>query len=213
MKIIDISRSLSNDLVPWPGDTPFRFELTWKIADGAAVNVGKLGMSAHNGTHADAPYHFESDGDPIDRVELEKFLGPAVVVDLTKQLSADLREIAVADLDPIANELATAPRLLLKTGLWLDTKIFPAKIPVISSDVPPWLQARGVQLLGLDLPSVDPINSKDLRNHHALAAAGIAIIESLDLGRVESGTYQFCALPLKVAGGDAAPVRAVLWRD
>jgi arylformamidase len=76
-----------------------------------------------------------------------------------------------------------------------------------------WLRARNVKLLGLDLPSVDPIGAKKLTNHYALAAARVAIVESLDLREVEAGIYHFAALPLKIAGGDAGPVRAILWRD
>ncbi|MBA3387052.1 MAG: arylformamidase, partial [Chthoniobacterales bacterium] len=91
--------------------------------------------------------------------------------------------------------------------------VFPEEIPTIAPDVPPWLQARGLKLLGLDLPSVDEIRSKDLRNHHAIAAAGISIVESLDLRAVEAGRYQFVALPLKIPGGDGSPVRAILWRE
>ena len=76
---------MSDDLAPWPGDTPFHFELKWKMAEGASVNVGAINMSVHNGTHADAPFHFESKGASIDRVPLEAYLGPAVVVDLTQR--------------------------------------------------------------------------------------------------------------------------------
>ena len=84
---------------------------------------------------------------------------------------------------------------------------------MIAPDVSAWLLERKVKLLGLDLPSVDPIEAKKLFNHYALAAARIAIVESLDLSEVEAGVYHFAALPLKIAGGDAGPVRAVLWRD
>ena len=84
---------------------------------------------------------------------------------------------------------------------------------MLASDVPPWLGSKHVVLLGLDVPSVDAIEAKQLRNHHALAAAGIAIVESLDLTSANAGIYQLAALPVKIAGGDGAPVRAVLWRD
>jgi arylformamidase len=84
---------------------------------------------------------------------------------------------------------------------------------VIAADVPAWLQKNGVKLLGLDLPSMDEIDSKSLQNHHALARAGVAIVESLDLSEVAAGMYNLAALPLKIAGGDGAPMRAVLWRD
>jgi arylformamidase len=83
---------------------------------------------------------------------------------------------------------------------------------VIAADVPLWLQKNGVKLLGLDLPSVDEIDSKSLQNHHALAGASIAIVESLDLKNVGGGIYNFVGLPLKIGGGDGAPMRAILWR-
>jgi arylformamidase len=210
MKIFDISRSLSNDLAPWPGDTAFHFELKWKMAEGATVNVGALTMGVHNGSHADAPFHFKQGADRIEQMPLETYLGDAVVVDLTAKFETDRsRQITIGDLESSAE----TPRLLLKTGVWRDSKIFPEWIPVIASDVAEWLGKRKVRLLGLDLPSVDPIDAKSLVNHHALAAAGVAIVESLDLSEVEAGTYHFSALPLRISGGDAAPVRAILWRD
>ena len=214
MKIFDISRPLFNGLAPWPGDTPFQFELKWKIPAGASVNVGAVQMGVHNGTHADAPFHFQNDAGPIDQVPLDIYLGDAVVVDLAKNFSGDVaREITLADLEPFAADFTKATRLLIKTGVWNDPAIFPVRIPVLAPDVPKWLGEQKVKLLGLDLPSVDPIDSKTLDNHHALAAAGIAIVESLDLAGVAAGLYHFSALPLRITGGDAAPVRAILWRD
>jgi arylformamidase len=219
MKIFDISRALSGEIAPWPGDTPFHFELKWKMAEGATVNVGAIKMGVHNGTHADATFHFDPKGDAIEAMPLETYIGDAVVVDLTElfqETGAERdtsREINVTDLHPFSALLERAPRLLLKTGVWKDSKIFPDWIPVIACDVPEWLAQRKVKLLGLDLPSVDAIDAKKLVNHHALAAVRVAIVESLDLSGVEPGIYHFSALPLKIAGGDAAPVRAVLWQD
>ena len=213
MKIIDISRTLGSDLAPWPGDTRFDYALVGRIADGSSVNVGRIITSVHSGTHADAFYHFEDLGLTIDQFDPERYLGPAVVVDLTEKFAgfsqASLGEITSADLEPSAS----ASRLLIKTAVWPDSTKFPEAIPVLARGVAEWLQGRGVKLLGLDLPSVDVIDSKELRNHHALAAAGIAIVEGLDLGGAEAGVYSLAALPLKIAGGDGAPVRAVLWRD
>jgi arylformamidase len=214
MQIFDISRALSNDLAPWPGDTTFHFELKSKMADGAMVNVGTVRMGVHNGTHADAPFHFEEGGETIDRMPLEIYLGDAVVKDLTKQFEhARTRPISVADIESCSEALIAAPRLLLKTGVWRDSTIFPDWIPVIAPDVPGWLGARSVKLLGLDLPSVDPIEATELVNHHALAAAHVAILESLDLSGIDAGVYHFSALPLRINGGDGGPVRAVLWRE
>jgi arylformamidase len=214
MTIFDISRPLFNGLAPWPGDTAFRYELKWKMANGATVNVGAVEMGVHNGSHADAPFHFQTDGNTIDRVPLDTYVGDAVVLDLTERFQdGRYEEITIADLASSPDALDPAPRLLLKTGVWSDPGKFPEKIPVIAADVPQWLQSRKVKLLGLDLPSVDPIDAKVLVNHHALAAAGVAIVESLDLSEVNAGTYHFSALPLRISGADAAPVRAILWRD
>jgi arylformamidase len=214
MQIFDISRALSKDLAPWPGDTAFLFELQSKMADGDMVNVGAVRMSVHNGTHADAVFHFDEAGATIDRMPLETYLGDAVVVDLAKHFEGKRTgQIGVADLESCSAALSAAPRLLLKTGVWRDSKVFPEWIPVIASDVPEWLRARKVKLLGLDLPSVDPIEATELVNHRALATARVAIVETLDLSGIEAGIYHFAALPLKISGGDAGPVRAVLWRD
>ena len=211
MKIFDISRPLFNGLAPWPGDTAFHFELKWKMAEGATVNVGAVTMGVHNGSHADAPFHFQQGATTIEEMPLETYFGEALVVDLTSKFKNGERpEITIADLAPVASP---PPRLLLKTGVWKDSAKFPEWIPVIASDVPKWLETRGVKLLGLDLPSVDTIEAKVLVNHHALAAANIAIVESLDLSEIAPGRYQFSALPLRITGGDAAPVRAILWRD
>jgi arylformamidase len=215
MKIWDISRTLSDDFAEWPGDEPFRYRITNEIAKGASVNLGAIAMSLHNGTHADARLHFDVHGAPIEKASLDIYLGRATVVDLAEAFSKATEKhlITREDLRPFAEDIASSSRVLVKTGRWSDSTIFPRRIPVIAADVPAWLQKNGVKLLGVDLPSMDEIDSKSLQNHHALARAGIAIIESLDLSGVGPGIYNFAALPLKIAGADGAPVRAVLWRD
>jgi arylformamidase len=215
MKIWDISQTLSDDLAEWPGDEPFYFRLTKEIAEGQSVNLGAITMSVHNGTHADARFHFDTNGESIEKAQLEIYLGRATVVDLAQTFlhSKEKYLITIEDVLPSAEEIAATSRLLVKTGRWSDSTVFPNQIPVIAADVPAWLQKNGVKLLGLDLPSVDEIDSKSLQNHHALARAGIAIVESLDLSDVAPGIYNFAALPLKIASGDGAPIRAVLWRD
>ena len=215
MKIWDISRTLSDDLAEWPGDEPFHFRLTRTLAESQSVNLGAISMSVHNGTHADAQFHFDGNGESIEKVPLEIYLGRAVVVDLTGTFSQSKEKhlIIIEDLQPHAEEIAETSRLLIKTGRWNNSAVFPDRIPVIAADIAAWLQKNGVKLLGLDLPSVDEIDSKSLQNHHALSRAGIAIVESLDLSRVGSGVYNLAALPLKSARGDGAPLRAVLWRD
>jgi arylformamidase len=215
MKIWDISRMLSNEFAEWPGDEPFRYRLTGEIANGGSVNLGAITMSVHNGTHADARFHFDTNGASIEKAPLDVYLGRATVVDLAQTFSQSREKhlITREDLKPHAEAIAATSRLLVKTGRWADSTSFPNRIPVIAADVPAWLQKNGVKLLGLDLPSMDEIDSKSLQNHHALARAGIAIVESLDLSDVAAGIYNFAALPLKIAGADGAPLRAVLWRE
>lgn len=182
------------------------------------MNVGSTEMSLHNGTHADAKFHFADDGWTIEQAKLETYFGPAVVVDLSSQYSGAPQngrwpQVQVAHLEDATDDLRATGRLLLKTAVWRDAKIFPDPIPTVAGGVPKWLQSLGVKLLGLDVPSVDEIDAKQLVNHHAIGAAGISIVESLDLTAVSAGRYNFVALPLKIAGGDGSPLRAILWRD
>ena len=207
--LYDISRPLHTTTAPWPGDTAFEYRLTWRMDAGASVNVGAITMGTHNGTHADAPFHYLSDGECIDALDLSLYVGPAVVTDVSAA-GWSITQDALAD---VASQLGThgnVTRLLLKTGSWPDSTRFPERIPTLAPGVPAWLGKRGVRLLGLDVPSVDTIDSQDLPVHHALAAAGVCIIESLDLSAVAPGVYELIALPLRIVGGDASPVRAVL---
>ena len=218
MKIFDISRTLSVDLPPWPGDVAFGYQVNGRIAEGSSVNVGSISMSLHNGTHADASFHFDDNGWTMEQAKLDTYFGPAVVVDLTPRYSGATQggrwpQVRIADLEHAADDVRSAGRLLLKTDVWRDPKTFPDPIPTVARDVPAWLQSLGVRLLGLDVPSVDEIDAKQLVNHHAIGAAAISIIESLDFSAVSPGRYNFVALPLKIAGADGSPVRAILWRD
>ena len=208
MKIHDITRPLQDSLAPWPGDTGFMFRQNWQMAAGAPVNVGAITMGVHNGTHADAPRHFLPDGATAEALPLDALVGPAIVLDLSAR--EDL--CALITRDDLAPALAgeTTPRLLLKTGAAPDPDRFPTDIPILAPGMAELLGEHGVRLLGLDVPSVDAIDSKDLPNHHALAAAGIVILENLDLRAVPAGRYELIALPLPIVGGDAAPVRAIL---
>ena len=205
-QIYDITIPMSASLAGWPGDAPFRFAWTCRKADGESVNVGQVSMSIHTGTHIDAPFHFSDTGPTVESLSLEPFIGPARVIDLSGRLS-----IRRQDLDPF--DLSKTPRVLFRTGVWLDHQRFPAAIPTMARDVPGWLANQGVILVGVDLPSVDAIDSKDLPIHHALGENRIAILESLQLAGVPEGIYELIALPLKIVGADGAPVRAVLRRD
>jgi len=201
-RIYDISRTISTKLAGWPGDTPYRYEMVNRLTEGDSVNLGSIVMSPHIGTHIDAPYHYDDQGKTVAQLSLEIYLGPAAVV------WVEGKEWITTD--DLPTPWLTAPRLLLRTGGWEDGARFPERIPVIAPDVPAWLQAHGVILLGLDVPSVDQIDSRDLPNHHALGRAGIAILEGVDLRDVPEGFYELIALPLRLEGADGCPVRAIL---
>ncbi len=203
MKFYDVTLSVDERLAGWPGDAPYRLEWTCTRAGGAAVNLGQVSLSLHTGTHTDAPYHFDDAGARLDAVPLSAYLGPARVVDVSGRPL-----IRRTDLEQL--DFTSAPRLLLRTGAWADHRRFPEAIPTLTPDVPAWLHECGVVLVGVDVPSVDALDSKDLPVHHALGRHGVAILESLDLSGVPEGVYELLALPLRLAGADGSPVRAVL---
>lgn len=203
MRIYDISLPLRDWTPVWPGDAPFSYQLSWLMEDGASVNLGKISTSVHAGTHADAPFHFCSDGRSIDELDLNAFIGPAVVADVSGEPIVTIEAIAMA-------EPMNGDRVLLKTGGWSDLNTFPTQFPVIAPEVPGYLSAIGVVLLGVDVPSVDEFTSKSLPNHNKLNAYGIQILESLNLADVPAGRYELIALPLKIEGADGSPVRAIL---
>ena len=206
MRLIDISRTLQTGAPHWPGDTPTEFVATAKMSEGSSCNVGRLSLSVHNGTHADAPYHYNPRGETVEMIALDRFVGPARVIDARGR--AGLSPELLASFSPA--EIAATPRLLFRTDRWTDADRFPTDWPLLEPTFPAWLAARGVGLIGLDVPSVDALQSRELPIHQALDAAGILIVENLDLRGVEPGCYELIALPLKLRGGDGSPLRAVL---
>lgn len=203
MRIIDITRPLRTGMPVWPGDTATEFDLAATKAGGYSCNVGRLRVSMHAGTHADAPYHYDDAGAKIDTLAPELFVGPALV--------ADVRGRTVVTPEVFGQrDLGATPRVLLRSDVWTDPDKFPAAWPQLAPGLIPWLAERGVRLIGLDFPSVDQPTSKELPIHHAIGRAGLHILESLDLRAVEPGTYELIALPLRIVGADGSPVRAVL---
>lgn len=192
---------LDQDVDPWPGDVPFALEATARIRDGASCNVGAVRTSLHNGTHADAPLHVEDGAAGAGELPLEPFLGPAVVLDRSRALAAGP--------DALEELVPEGRRVLLRSGR-TDFRRFPDRV----DGVPPgWIRGlarRSVPLLGVDAPSIDPLESEELPAHRACLEHGIQILENLDLSAVRPGTYRLVALPLRIEGADAAPVRAVL---
>ncbi|MGG3468686.1 arylformamidase [Neobacillus pocheonensis] len=200
---IDVSQRLDNNIVVWPGDTPFNYQVSWSKEESGSVNVGQITMSAHTGTHIDAPFHFDNDGKKVIELDLDLYMGKARVIHLR-----DLTSIGVKELSSL--ELEGVTRLLIRTDAWKDRSVFPLSIPPIEPELASYLSELGVRLIGLDLPSVDPIDSKELSAHHELARHNIHILEGLVLDDVSPGDYELVALPLPLVEADGSPVRAVL---
>jgi len=204
-QIYDVTRTVSPALAVWPGDAPVSFRQEQSLAAGDAVNLTTLSLSAHAGTHMDAPWHTE--GLPVHPADmpLEPFLGPARVISVARRAGG----ITPADL--AGHDLAGARRVLLHT--WYsdvpDDRFDPA-FPHPTPELIDWLADRGALLLGLDAPSLDPFSGAGLAGHHRLFGRGLAVLENLLLRGVPDGEYELIALPLKLAGVCGGPVRAIL---
>ena len=187
----------------WPGDTGFAFERSWKMEDGSPVNVGRMTMSTHSGTHGDAPLHYAADGADIASVSLDPYIGECLVVDAREVKG---RQIDVGDLP----HLESADRVLFRTFDSFPHDAWDEGFTAIAADAIEWLALQGVRLIGTDAPSVDPQDSKTMDAHKAVLKHDMRILEGLVLDGVEEGRYELIALPLKIAGGDAGLCRAIL---
>lgn len=207
--LIDISPAISPQTPVWPGDTPVAFSRTWDMAARSPVNVSRTVMSTHTGAHADAPLHYDADGADIASVGLEPYIGPVTVIHALgargrvslSQLHAGLFEAGLT---------APDPRLLIRTYAHAPQDRWDDAFCAVAPELIDWFAAQGGRLIGIDTPSLDPQDSKTMDAHHRVAAADMRILEGLVLDAVAPGRYELIAPPLKLAGLDAAPVRALL---
>ena len=209
-QIFDITLPISPGLPVWPGDPPIVLEQVASMDRGDHDNISRLAMSAHTGTHVDAPHHFLNDHRTVEGLSLEVLTGPALVVRLPDEIGR-----VDADLLETLDLPAGTERLLLRTrnsAMWRRSPVvFETDFVAIDAGGADWLVRRGLRLVGIDALSVAPFKNS-LPTHRALLAAGIVILEGLDLGAVEPGPYTLYCLPLKLVGSDGAPARAVLTR-
>jgi len=204
-KIYDISRTLNTSTAAWPGDEPFKRAETLKIEQGAPVNLSKISMSIHTGTHVDAPCHFLAHGPATDQMELFPFWGEAQVVTF-QGASGPMQAADFSHLD-----LSLAPRILVRTNAGeLPGSVFPEAISYPSLGLVEQFARHGIILYGVDAPSVDRLDSKTMQVHKALHRSRISILEGITLKGVPDGVYELAAIPLKIEGADGSPVRAVL---
>jgi len=208
MKFYDITLPISPDMPVWPGDPPVVLERVSSMDAGAHDNVSRLGCSVHTGTHVDAPHHFLNDHRTVDALSLDVLTGPAQVVHIPEDV-----DLITADILEKAALPSGTSRLLLKTRnsrLWeRGEKGFIKDFVGLSVDGAEWLVRTGVKLVGIDYLSIAPYK-QSLPVHQVLLKPGIVILEGLDLSAVPPGIYDLYCLPLKLAGSDGAPARAIL---
>ena len=205
MKLIDISVPIDSNLATYPGNTPFRLEAIKRIANGDSSNVSTIHISAHAGTHVDAPRHFFDTGDGVEGLPLEMLCGRTRVVEVRTRGHITGDDLAELDLrDDI--------RVLIKTRnsrLWGAPAFETGFIGVAESGAR-FLVDRGIKVVGVDYLSVEPYKTPGAPTHHVLLSAGTIVIEGLNLRDVAPGSYEMFCLPLAVVGSDGAPARVIL---
>ena len=204
VKYWDISQTLRPDLPVWPEDTPFQNNITWPLDENCPVQVSKLTMSTHTGAHGDAPNHYEATGLDIASVDLAPYMGPCVII----TASGTGSHVTVDDLD--WSKIGQATRVLIKTYETFPTDSWDDDFRAIHPDVIERLGSNGCTLVGIDSASIDKQTSKDMSAHHMVFKHDMRILEGLVFDDVIDGEYELIALPLKITGADASPVRAIL---
>ncbi|MDI3329038.1 MAG: cyclase family protein [Alicyclobacillaceae bacterium] len=173
MTWIDVSQRLDAKIPVWPGDTPISHRLTWTKAQSSSVNVSQITMSTHTGIYIDAPFDFDKAGRQVLELDIDHYIGPARGMKCTRR-TAPGRTISPPPISMRSTVSWSAPA----RGR---TKVFPEQTPYLQPEFTAWLASTGVWLVGLDLPSVDPMDSKDLSAHYALARHSVQILEDLVL--------------------------------
>ena len=203
MRLWDISPPLRPGIPVWPGDTPYEETRTWHLTEACPVNVSRVTLSTHTGAHADAPLHYDAAGAPVGGLDLERYLGPCRVVHAIGE--------ALIEPEHVAGHLgAGVTRLLVRTYEKAPIDHWDPNFAAVAPETIDLLAARGIGLVGIDTPSLDPQDSKTMTAHRAVRRHALSILEGLVLDAVAPGDYELIALPLFLAGLDAAPVRAVL---
>lgn len=203
MQFFDISPPITPQLRVWPGDTPPSREVLLDMKRGDNLTLSTLHATVHLGAHADGPNHYGTDAPSIDQRTLDFYLGPCQVIRVSVERGKRIAPESIRT--PI-----TTNRVLLHTGTFPDPTDFNEDFAALSPELVDTMHAQGVRLIGIDTPSVDLFTSKDLPAHHRFLANDMAILEGIVLDDVPEGTYELIALPLKLVGFDASPVRAIL---
>ncbi|MGE0763768.1 MAG: cyclase family protein [Bdellovibrionales bacterium] len=200
----DITPVISERMAVFPGDQPFRRQLAMSFGQGNHLELSSVQTTVHLGAHADAPSHYTADGVGIHERDLSLYMGACQVVRVVLKRGARIRPSDVVGLK------VQAERVLFYTGSYPNPDQWNEDFNSLSPELIEMLYKQGVRLVGIDTPSIDPAAAKDLLSHHAVARHDMAILEGVVLEKVPEGLYTLIALPLRLAGLDASPVRAIL---
>jgi arylformamidase len=205
-RIYDISVPIRTGGLVYPGNPEIDISLQQAVSKGASANVSVIRFGSHTGTHADASRHFFDDGQPVDRIPLERLIGPALLLTFDDSVMA----IGVAELQ--ARAIKGHKRILLRTrnSALLSGGEFVRNYTFLAPDGAQYLVDNGVELVGVDYLSIEQFHSGHHRTHKTLLGANVVIVEGLDLSAPPPGEYEFICLPLRIEGCDGAPARAVL---
>lgn len=200
----DISPPVHAGSPVFPGDTAYQQQWSAQITPGCPVNVSRITLSPHVGAHADAPLHYDPEGEAIGALDLTPFLGPCRVVHAVGVRPLILWE-HIAHAVP-----ALPPRLLVRTYERMPVDRWDDALAAFAPETVERLADLGVRLIGIDSASIDPADSKRLASHQVIRRRGLRVLENLVLDAVPEGDYELIALPLRLTTADASPVRAVL---
>ena len=205
-RIYDISVPIRSGGLVYPGNPEVEITLQQAVVRGAGANVSSIRFGSHTGTHADAARHFFDDGQSVDRIPLERLIGPTLLLSFPD----DLRAISAADLRK--HDLKGRTRILLRTrnSALLSQKEFVRDYTYLAPDGAQYLVDSGVQLVGIDYLSIEQFHSGPHMTHRILLERSVVILEGLDLSAPAPGEYELICLPLRIEGCDGAPARAVL---
>lgn len=203
-RIYDLSPAVHAGLAVFPGDTAYERRVTLDFPRGDHFQLSEIRTTLHLGAHVDAPSHYHAEGAPIDARPLERYFGDAQVLTVSTPAGGRVRP------EHLPRESLRARRLLLRTNSFPDPDRWTGGFSSLSPDLVDWAAARGVVLLGIDTPSIDPAEDQALLAHRAVFARDLAVLEGITLQGVPDGVYFLMALPLRLVGADASPVRAIL---
>jgi len=202
-KYIDISPLIHAKTAVFPGDTAFSHSVNLSLKAGDNLDLSEIKTTVHIGAHADAPSHYHVKGESIEQRSLSLYMGSAQVIEVNIDRA---KRITINDF----NQPIVAERVLFKTNSFPNPDQWNGDFNSLSPELIYELHSKGVVLVGIDTPSVDPSDDKNLPSHQALFQTNMAVLEGLILNDVAVGVYDLIALPLKILGADASPVRAIL---